>query len=75
MCPLGDFRLSLHELRAMSQLHSNGSVIDIDTLYLDTTFCHSQAQSIISRVGTIIIIVCALITDVYYYRKKLINIL
>ena len=49
---LGDFRLSLSELRKIDYLHHEAtqSPIDINTLYLDTTFCHDQANTIIPRV-------------------------
>ncbi len=54
---LGDFRLSLSELRNIDCLHNDGTPIDINTLYLDTTFCHNQANDIISRVLLIMLLI------------------
>ena len=39
----------------MAHLHNGGegtSPIDIDSIYLDTTFCHYQARDIITREKT-----------------------
>uniref|UniRef100_A0A8D1JAC3 DNA cross-link repair 1C n=1 Tax=Sus scrofa TaxID=9823 RepID=A0A8D1JAC3_PIG len=45
----GDFRLAKGEAARMELLHSGGSVKDIQSVYLDTTFCHPKYYQIPSR--------------------------
>ena len=49
----GDFRLNLYETQKLRPLHHEGTdrVINLQTLYIDTTFCHDKARQIISRVS------------------------
>ncbi|XP_007953111.1 protein artemis [Orycteropus afer afer] len=45
----GDFRLAKGEAARMELLHSGGRVIDIQSVYLDTTFCDPKFYQIPSR--------------------------
>ncbi|XP_006894347.1 PREDICTED: LOW QUALITY PROTEIN: protein artemis [Elephantulus edwardii] len=45
----GDFRLAKGEVARMELLHSGGSVKDIQSVYLDTTFCDPKYYQIPSR--------------------------
>uniref|UniRef100_A0A8D0W9B0 DNA cross-link repair 1C n=1 Tax=Sus scrofa TaxID=9823 RepID=A0A8D0W9B0_PIG len=45
----GDFRMAKGEAARMELLHSGGSVKDIQSVYLDTTFCHPKYYQIPSR--------------------------
>uniref|UniRef100_A0A1D5QCS2 Protein artemis n=1 Tax=Macaca mulatta TaxID=9544 RepID=A0A1D5QCS2_MACMU len=46
----GDFRLAQGEVARMELLHSGGRVKDIQSVYLDTTFCDPRFYQIPSRV-------------------------
>ncbi|XP_020376958.2 protein artemis [Rhincodon typus] len=45
----GDFRLAKGEVTRMELLHSGGRIKDIQTVYLDTTFCDPRFYQIPSR--------------------------
>ena len=45
----GDFRLNLEDLRETRLYRDESELIQINTLYLDTTFCHMAADSFITR--------------------------
>ena len=47
----GDFRLTVDDVKRCGPLHVDGKVIDIKTIYLDTTFCHPKSMNIITRVS------------------------
>jgi hypothetical protein len=46
---IGDFRLTLEETKRLRPLHCGGSLLEISTLYVDTTFCHPIGTEIPSR--------------------------
>lgn len=45
----GDFRLQAEDMKHTPALHPSGRLVELDSLYLDTTFCHPKAADIPTR--------------------------
>lgn len=45
----GDFRLSVGDVKRIPFLHANGSIKDIKSIYIDTTFCLPKMNSLPTR--------------------------
>ncbi|XP_065919409.1 protein artemis-like isoform X2 [Dysidea avara] len=45
----GDFRLQAEDIKHIPILHSSGRLLELDSVYLDTTFCHPKAANIPTR--------------------------
>jgi DNA cross-link repair 1C protein len=45
----GDFRLSVEDLQRIPALHCGDRVVELDSLYIDTTFCHPNVTRLPSR--------------------------